>query len=641
MRAKLIVVAIYVIVNFWWSVVPAQAQTLLYHVATNAALQTLPSTVASEVVRDGYANTGDAPPLIFIASSSPCSKNSGVGDGGSQTQSSDGKCWLANYTTDERDVREFGAKCDGATNDLPAYQNAVASFPYAGGSVPVPTVNGGTVLVPTGCKSYLAGTLYLSGYSGLTLKGSGLAGDFQSALSVGTGNYPVIDVLGTYNLNTLHLTIEGLSFLCGGAGNANAHGIVEAYVNTGVITHNYFLGCRNGVDLTGVWQLRLDENRWDGGGTQQNYTCLWMHPASDASDVYHNNAVIAHHNICQGQSTYGARIENGAGSIFDHNQWMGGTTGIYYCDPTSTNADGSAVICQFTFWDQDQVDTTSGPAWVFKKGSASALGKGVIVQQPWAGNSNTEAFDIEGASGLSVLDAEIQSSDYGLYLNNDSGLTIRAHIGSYDQKNNGDAAIFLTGNSSSNNLTWTAASAPGAPAIGYNGYAESSSLSQSGNRLYGGPSSCQNGLVPTASGYGSGVSLGFGSSSGSVGMTYASGAGPTSSGQCWYEIKGASVHLQALISLSTLGSSTGNAGLYNLPAAAAPSSEGAWAYSANGSVLATSGFSGLTSSVVAGVSPGSTAAYLYEQGATGYVNLTNANFSNSSTLLVNIDYLRP
>jgi hypothetical protein len=58
------------------------------------------------------------------------------------------------------------------------------------------------------------------------------------------------------------------------------------------------------------------------------------------------------------------------GSLFDHNQWLGGIDGVYYCDPTNPS-DGTPVQCEFTFFSQDQVDTTSGQSWIFKKGLAS------------------------------------------------------------------------------------------------------------------------------------------------------------------------------------------------------------------------------------------------------------------------------
>lgn len=75
--------------------------------ANNAALRLIPSTLGV-VLRAGFAQAGDAPELLFQASSGPCSLNGGAGDGGSQVPTSDGKCWLAVFPENVIDVREYG-----------------------------------------------------------------------------------------------------------------------------------------------------------------------------------------------------------------------------------------------------------------------------------------------------------------------------------------------------------------------------------------------------------------------------------------------------------------------------------------------------------------------------------------------------
>lgn len=89
------------------------------HVATNAALTATSTAMAPALVRDSIATPGDAPPLQFYASASGCSLNAGAGDVGTQVPSADGKCWLAN-NGQTLDPREFGAKCDGTTDDTTA-----------------------------------------------------------------------------------------------------------------------------------------------------------------------------------------------------------------------------------------------------------------------------------------------------------------------------------------------------------------------------------------------------------------------------------------------------------------------------------------------------------------------------------------
>ncbi len=86
------------------------------HAANNTVLSATASSVGT-VVRDGFATVGDAPPITFAASGSACS----MSDGGSQVPTSDGKCWIARFDTYAADVRQFGAKCDGTTDDSTAF----------------------------------------------------------------------------------------------------------------------------------------------------------------------------------------------------------------------------------------------------------------------------------------------------------------------------------------------------------------------------------------------------------------------------------------------------------------------------------------------------------------------------------------
>ncbi len=66
-----------------------------------------------------YGNGNGAPPLFYQPSNSACSLNAGAGDNGSQVQSADGKCWLAQFPG-QVDVREFGADPSGVADSAPA-----------------------------------------------------------------------------------------------------------------------------------------------------------------------------------------------------------------------------------------------------------------------------------------------------------------------------------------------------------------------------------------------------------------------------------------------------------------------------------------------------------------------------------------
>jgi hypothetical protein len=104
----------------------------LLGVATNASLEALSTAQASAVMRWGFTIAGDAPPLVYVASASACSLNAGAGDNGSQVQSADGKCWVANFPTSGITPTEFGAVGDGTANDTTDVQAAVNAAAAAG-----------------------------------------------------------------------------------------------------------------------------------------------------------------------------------------------------------------------------------------------------------------------------------------------------------------------------------------------------------------------------------------------------------------------------------------------------------------------------------------------------------------------------
>ena len=96
-------------------------------VSSNTQLSALAST-GLIVTRTGYATAGDSTAVIYTASGAVCSLNAGAGDGGSQVPTSDGKCWIGHPTDGLGwDIRQFGAKGDGVTDDLPAINAALAT----------------------------------------------------------------------------------------------------------------------------------------------------------------------------------------------------------------------------------------------------------------------------------------------------------------------------------------------------------------------------------------------------------------------------------------------------------------------------------------------------------------------------------
>jgi hypothetical protein len=106
-----------------WALPPLGVQG---YVPNNASLGTF-VTGAPQAYRAGFYAPGDGGGMVYTHSASPCSLAGGVGDNGSQVKAADGGCWLAALPASGSDPRVWGAKCDGATNDAPAIQAAIAA----------------------------------------------------------------------------------------------------------------------------------------------------------------------------------------------------------------------------------------------------------------------------------------------------------------------------------------------------------------------------------------------------------------------------------------------------------------------------------------------------------------------------------
>jgi hypothetical protein len=106
--------------------------------------------------------------------SSACSLNSGAGDGGSQVPSADGKCWLGQFQGIAF-AKQFGAVCNGTTDDTPFFTAAGAALSAAGG---------GNLFIPqNGCKVAVSGNLTIPANVYLVGDASGIG---QAA----SNNYP-------------------------------------------------------------------------------------------------------------------------------------------------------------------------------------------------------------------------------------------------------------------------------------------------------------------------------------------------------------------------------------------------------------------------------------------------------------------
>ena len=183
-------------------VTAASLASVLYYVASlflaytptaanNAGLSAIASTAYPQVTRLGYAAAGDSPPVVYTPSGSACSLNAGAGDGGSQVPSADGKCWLGQFQG-VAFTKQFGAVCNGTTDDTPFITAAMSALSALGG--------GHDFTGQSGCKVAVSGNLTIpaSVY---------LVGDVSSVGQAASNNYPAAPF--TLLVSTSHSIVAG------------------------------------------------------------------------------------------------------------------------------------------------------------------------------------------------------------------------------------------------------------------------------------------------------------------------------------------------------------------------------------------------------------------------------------------------
>lgn len=172
------------------------AATIFPTVSSNAALQALSTVTTSTVTRLGYTTAADIPALNYQASASACSLNSGSGDNGSQVQSANGKCWIAQFPAGPLPAIQFGLDLTGATDNTTQLQNAWNYAASVGKNLLLPATGSGyvkfstlTMPVPTG---YFSGASALVGDLGNTTIKSTVTGTtcaINVAATIGQPNF--------------------------------------------------------------------------------------------------------------------------------------------------------------------------------------------------------------------------------------------------------------------------------------------------------------------------------------------------------------------------------------------------------------------------------------------------------------------
>jgi len=259
---------------------PAPSELAVRRVNTNAALSALDRTSFSAVVRDGYLAPGDAPALTYHPSASACSVNAGAGDGGSQVPTSDGGCWLAAWPASGLDVREFGARCDGTTDDSRSFQaalNAAASATV--NKVFVPAMP--TPCVVTGLVENSANSVSIGGPA--VASNAGRAATLQAATR--TGTVLEVDVVSGFSISNLRFTSASQQ----SAGQyVYLNGPTDTWLKNVYFLHGFDPLYLNNANIV----------RWDGGANLDwsdvgiTATGSRGDPNGGSADIYISNTVM-------------------------------------------------------------------------------------------------------------------------------------------------------------------------------------------------------------------------------------------------------------------------------------------------------------------------------------------------------------
>lgn len=235
------------------------AATIYPTVATNTALKALATTTASVVTRLGFSAVGDVPPLMYTASGSACSLNSGAGDNGGQVQSADGKCWLASFSSGDLDVREWGVVAAGAATDNTTALQAAWNY---GASI------NRNILLPSSTTTNYVRISALTAPTPVSLNtgnrsalvGHG-AGQTVLQSTVGNGSCAIalnatFGVNSAYNNTFRDFTLLGTNF----AGN----GICLTNVTHAIFSGLYIGTFQNGVFAQDTLDVTWIEDVWNG-----------------------------------------------------------------------------------------------------------------------------------------------------------------------------------------------------------------------------------------------------------------------------------------------------------------------------------------------------------------------------------------
>ena len=319
-------------------------------VINNAALAALPLTGLvsgqSAIYRQGYYSSGDGGGARYTWSSSACSLNFGVGDGGSQVQNTAGGCWLADFSNNPANIMQWGAIGNGVTDDTTVVQAAWS----AASSLKIPLYLGphlykiGAISLTSTSASPIIGnqlTSYTAGQeptlpnctSGFVASSTNIPALITVAHDAVLRNFCIKDAAAGTNTSGSAINLESVC--------DNSASCPQSYNNT--VDHVLIDGAFLGIALSGQFHNitnNLIENiPANGGGIRIGDKT--NSGRSVQPNIYNNNI----YGIFGGSASYALLIEDVGGPYITNNE-LNSTNYNYWINPglDTSGANGSQNV---------------------------------------------------------------------------------------------------------------------------------------------------------------------------------------------------------------------------------------------------------------------------------------------------------
>ncbi|QND44629.1 hypothetical protein HB780_02245 (plasmid) [Rhizobium lusitanum] len=451
----------------------AQTADLLV-VQNTTALQAVASTFAPAVLRLDAATGVGAPPQIFISTPTACSITGG--DVGSQVPSSDGKCWIARYGSNNADVRQWGCIGNASFDNSTCIQAAINAMQrkmlhiggglflvnsslVSAGQIIIEGDGGGKGIYDSGCLSGLrAGT---ANFDLLTLQGAGSVLQnlcFDSVSKTSTSGAAIAIPGGANSVRVEGNQINGIcwgidvSGNSGGAGAQNLETVI--FANTLTISSNSPScgGIRVGANSISARTVDLK--------LQNNVVYCNNQPGTGLL-VLDSGGILAQGNVFSYNCGVGTKLFPGAGQVVQWSSFSGSALGDtdQASDLVIDTNSNTATLFGNRFAGAWASNVSGGAAILIQNTANSPNVTGIdMVQQTVYARPNLPGIDIKSGTNIRIKDSTICSSGTSsaaaiVYEGNASDVSIQNNrIGQCDNYAGGTLATGIRIATSSQNI---------------------------------------------------------------------------------------------------------------------------------------------------------------------------------------------